>query len=217
MKNVLERIGNFGIIPVITISNPEDSQHIGKALLDGGLPCAEITLRSAGAIDAIKNLSSTFPEILIGAGTVLSSDQAEKSVFAGAQFIVSPGFDPHVAEWCQANGVPYTPGVATPSEINMALDFGLQILKFFPSEAMGGVMTLKAISAPYSDIRFIPTGGINSENLPSYLLLPSVHACGGSWIVSQEYLSEQNFPMITTKALEAVEIVREVYQTKVTS
>ena len=188
MSEVLARMAELKIVPVVAIMDAKDAIPLGKALLEAGLPCAEITFRTAAAQDAIRNIASEFPEMLIGAGTVLSTLQAEQATAAGAQFIVSPGFDKKVVEWCLEREVTITPGVATPTEINMALHYGLNILKFFPAEAMGGVKTLKAIGAPFVGVRFIPTGGINVNNLATYLSLPMVYACGGSWMVKRDMI-----------------------------
>jgi len=210
MIELFEKLGTLGVVPVVKIERAVDAVELGKALLAGGLPCAEITFRTAAAEEAIRRISSTLPEIIVGAGTVLSEEQAERAVAAGARFIVSPGFNPKVVDWCLQNEVPVTPGVLTPTEIDMALDRGLSILKFFPAEAMGGVATLKAISAPYGNVKFIPTGGINQNNLADYLALPSVHCCGGSWLVKASLISGGRFDEITRLIQEAVAIVRRV-------
>ena len=210
MTNLLEKLGHFGVVPVVAIERAEDAVELGRALLAGGLPCAEITFRTAAAEDAIRRISSSLPEIIVGAGTVLTVDQANRAVSAGAQFIVSPGFNQKVVDWCLQNEIPVTPGVLTPTEIDMALDRGLNILKFFPAEAMGGIATLKAISAPYRGVKFIPTGGINQNNLADYLALPSVHCCGGSWLVKASLISAGKFDEITRLTQEAVSIVRRL-------
>lgn len=210
MTDLLERLGLLGVVPVVEIERAEDAVELGKALLAGGLPCAEITFRTAAAEEAIRRISSSLPQIIVGAGTVLSVDQASKAVSAGAQFIVSPGFNQKVVDWCLQREIPVTPGVLTPTEIEMALDRGLKVLKFFPAEAMGGVATLKAISAPYKGVRFIPTGGINQDNLADYLALPSVHCCGGSWMVKAHLISAGRFDEITRLTEEAVSVVRRV-------
>lgn len=206
---VLAELGVLGVVPVVTIEDSEDAIKLGHALLDGGLPCAEITFRTAAAEDAIRRIASELPNILVGAGTVLTVEQAEKAVKAGARFIVSPGFDAAVVDWCLEFGVPVTPGVATPTEINMAISKGLRFLKFFPAEALGGVKTLKAISAPYQDVRLIPTGGINAKNLAEYLSLPIVHACGGSWLANRQLISGGQFAEITHLAREALAIMHQ--------
>jgi 2-dehydro-3-deoxyphosphogluconate aldolase/(4S)-4-hydroxy-2-oxoglutarate aldolase len=207
---ILQQMRDFGVVPVVAIAKAEDATHLGQALLDGGLPCAEITFRTAAAEEAIKRIASELPEILVGAGTVLNIEQAERAVSAGARFIVSPGFDAKVVSWCLEQGVVVTPGVATPTEINMALNHGLSILKFFPAEALGGVKTLKAISAPYVNVKFIPTGGVNLENLAEYLRVPSVHACGGSWLVKRNLIDAGDFDEITRRVKEALEVVHQV-------
>ena len=210
MQETLETLGHLGVVPVIAIERADDAVPLGKALIAGGLPCAEITFRTDAAEEAIRRIASELPQVVIGAGTVLSVEQAEKAVAAGARYIVSPGFDPKVVDWCLTHAVAVTPGVATPTEINMALDKGLKILKFFPAEALGGLKTLKALAAPYGDVKFIPTGGINSKNLADYLSLPAVHACGGSWLVKGELISAGEFAEITRLAKEARAIVRQV-------
>ncbi len=210
MTDLLEKLGVLGVVPVVKIERAEDAIELGKALSAGGLPCAEITFRTAAAEDAIRRIASSLPEIIVGAGTVLSVDQADKAVSAGAQFIVSPGFNQKVVDWCLQNEIPVTPGVLTPTEIDMALDRGLNILKFFPAEAMGGIATLKAISAPYGGVKFIPTGGISQDNLADYLALPSVHCCGGSWLVKASLISAGKFDEITQLTRDAMSVVRRV-------
>jgi 2-dehydro-3-deoxyphosphogluconate aldolase/(4S)-4-hydroxy-2-oxoglutarate aldolase len=210
MTDLLEKLGHLGLVPVVAIERAEDAVELGRALLAGGLPCAEITFRTAAAEDAIRRISSSLPEIVVGAGTVLTVDQADRAVSAGARFIVSPGFNQKVVDWCLQNEMPVTPGVMTPTEIDMALDRGLNILKFFPAEAIGGVAVLKAISAPYGGVKFIPTGGINQNNLPDYLALPSVHCCGGSWLVKASLISAGKFDEITKLTQDAVSVVRQV-------
>lgn len=210
MQEILDTLGYLGVVPVVEIERADEAVPLGKALIAGGLPCAEITFRTSAAEEAIRRIASELPQILIGAGTVLSVGQAEKAVAAGARYIVSPGFDPKIVDWCLARSVPVTPGVATPTEINMALDKGLNILKFFPAEALGGLKMLKALAAPYGDVKFIPTGGINSKNLADYLSLPAVHACGGSWLVTSKLISAGEFAEITRLTEEALSIVRQV-------
>ncbi len=210
MDDLLEEVGRLGVVPVVKIERPEDAVDLGKALLAGGLPCAEITFRTAAAEEAIQRISSNLPEVVVGAGTVLSLNQAERAVAAGARFIVSPGFDHQVVDWCLENQIPVTPGVATPTEIHMALSKGLEVLKFFPAEALGGIKTLKAIAAPYGGVKFIPTGGINKGNLADYLAHPSVHCCGGSWLVKASLISGGEFDEITQLTRDAMSVVREV-------
>ena len=183
MDSLSERIRALGVIPVVVMENACDAPELGSALIAGGLPCAEITFRTAAAGEAIRRLTAACPEVLVGAGTVLTTAQAEEAVSSGARFIVTPGFDEAVVDWCLAHNVLVIPGVMTPTEINRAFQKGCRVLKFFPAEAAGGVKTLKAISGPYSGVTFIPTGGIGPHNLQDYLSLPSVLACGGSWLV----------------------------------
>jgi len=210
MYEILWKLNVMGVIPVVSIPSPEDAPRLGEALLEGGLPCAEITFRTSAAAEAIRNLVQAYPEMLVGAGTVLSIGQAETAVDAGAKFIVSPGFDQKIVTWCIEKGVAVTPGIATPTEINMALEHNLKVLKFFPAEAFGGVKTLKAISAPFREVKFIPAGGINQENLADYLRLPTVIACGGSWLVKRRLIEEGKFKEITNLTIAASEIVKEV-------
>jgi 2-dehydro-3-deoxyphosphogluconate aldolase/(4S)-4-hydroxy-2-oxoglutarate aldolase len=210
MHEILDTLGHLGLVPVVKIERAEDAVNLGEALLAGGLPCAEITFRTAAAEEAINRISSNLPDIVLGAGTVRSVDQAERAVSAGSRFIVSPGFNKKVVDWCLDEGVAVTPGVATPTEIDMATEVGLNVLKFFPAEALGGIKTLKAISAPYGDVRFIPTGGINLGNLPDYLALPSVHCCGGSWLVKGDLITAGKFDEITRLAQEAVAAVSKI-------
>lgn len=207
MNEVLERIGTFGLVPVVKIENAKDAFPLGKALLEGDLPIAEITFRTAAAEQAIKTLSQGLPDLLVGAGTVLTVDQVKKAVEAGAQFIVSPGFNPRVVDYCLENKIPVTPGINSPTQIEMALDRDLEIVKFFPAEASGGLPMLKSMSAPYGGIQFIPTGGINQGNLNSYLAFNMVHACGGSWMVKADLISSGKFDEISRLAKEAVFLV----------
>ena len=207
MNTTLEKIKEFGIVPVIKIENVEDAIPLAKALIKGGLPIAEITFRTDAAEQAIINITSELPEILVGAGTVLNVEQAKKAVERGAEFIVTPGFNPDVVKYCTENEILITPGCSTPTEIEMAMGFGLEVLKFFPAEALGGLKTIKAISAPYSSIKFIPTGGVNAENLNEYLSFGKVLACGGSWIVKDKLIKEGKFDKITKLTIEAVNIM----------
>lgn len=205
MNEILQQIGDLGLVPVVKINKAENAVPLAQALLDGGLPVAEITFRTAAAEEAIKSICSTFSDILVGAGTVLNVEQAEKAVNAGAKFIVTPGFSPGVVKYCLDAGVPVTPGIATPTEIQMALDMDVNILKFFPAEAFGGMKTLKSMSAPYGMVKFIPTGGINADNLVDYIMFPKVHACGGSWMVKDTLIKDGKFDEITRLTREAID------------
>jgi len=204
MNETLEKIGELGIVPVVKIEKAEDALPLGKALIDGDLPIAEITFRTSAAEESIKSLTKELPNLLVGAGTVLTVEQAKKAVSAGAKFIVSPGFNPKVVDYCIENSIPVTPGINNPTQIELALEKGLEVVKFFPAEASGGLSLLKSMSAPFSGIKFIPTGGINQNNLCSYLSYNKVHACGGSWMVKPELISSGNFAEITRLTKEAI-------------
>jgi 2-dehydro-3-deoxyphosphogluconate aldolase/(4S)-4-hydroxy-2-oxoglutarate aldolase len=210
MNEILVQLGQIKIIPVVAIENAQSAEPLGQALLEGDLPCAEITFRTAAAAEAIAQMSAAYPEILIGAGTVLTVGQANLAKEAGAKFIVTPGFDSKVVDWCQVNDMPITPGVMTPTDINQAIVKGLNILKFFPAEVAGGVKALKAIGGPYVGLKFIPTGGISADNLADYLSLPMVHACGGSFMVKKQLIADGQFDTITQLAQTAVNIVKSV-------
>jgi len=214
MHEVLKRIGELRIIPVISIEDASDTPAVADALAAGGLPIAEITFRTAAAEAAIRALASR-GGLLVGGGTVLNVQTARRAVDAGAKFIVSPGFNPKVVSWCIDHKVPITPGTATPTDIEMALDHGLTTVKFFPCESMGGLATLKAIAAPYAMMQFIPTGGIGPENLESYLQFPRVLACGGSWMVTRELLAARQFDRVTELTRQAVEIAARARPSKV--
>ena len=204
MNKTLERIGELGIVPVVKIESAEDALPLGKALIDGDLPIAEITFRTSAAEESIKTLTRELPSLLVGAGTVLTIEQVKKAVSAGAKFIVSPGFNPKVVDYCIENSIPVTPGINNPTQIEMALERGIEVVKYFPAEASGGLPLLKSMSAPYAGIKFIPTGGINQNNLCSYLSNNKVLACGGSWMVKPELISSGNFAEITRFTKEAV-------------
>ncbi|MCI0387882.1 MAG: bifunctional 4-hydroxy-2-oxoglutarate aldolase/2-dehydro-3-deoxy-phosphogluconate aldolase [Acidobacteria bacterium] len=208
--NIVERAREIGIVPVVSIPKLEHALPLAEALLEGGLPCAEITFRTAAAAEAIAQIRSRFPEIFLGAGTVLTTEQAETAINAGAEFIVSPGTNLTVVDHCLSKGVTIFPGVCTPTEIEMALSKGVDVLKFFPAEPMGGVKFLQAICAPYRNIRFIPTGGIDTKNIGQYLALPQVVACGGSWMVKPELFEAGDFAKVKQLAGEAVALVREL-------
>ena len=207
MTKTFEALSRIGVVPVITIDRPQDAVPLARALLNGGIGCAEITFRTASAEEAIERISGECQEMFVGAGTVLTVQQAEQAIRAGAQYIFARGFDAAVVDWCQEQGVPVLPGVATPTEINMALARGVKLLKFFPSEEIGGVRMLKALHAPYQEVQFIPTGGIKTGNLAEYLALPNVVACGGSWMATESMISEGKFDEIARLSREARAIV----------
>jgi 2-dehydro-3-deoxyphosphogluconate aldolase / (4S)-4-hydroxy-2-oxoglutarate aldolase len=210
MAEAQAALSRIGLVPVITIESPHDAVPLAEALLDGGIGCAEVTFRTPSAAEAIAGISSKCRELLVGAGTVLTVWQAEQATQVGAQYVVAPGLDPAVVDWCQEHNVPVIPGVATPTEISMALARGLSLLKFFPAEAMGGVRTLQALSAPFAGVRFVPTGGITVANLPQYLALPNVAACGGSWMAKEDMISAGKFAEITRLSRQARAIVARV-------
>ncbi len=211
---VLEIASSFGLLTVIELQNAPDAVPLGRALLDGGLGVAEITFRTAAAADAIRIMASTYPEIVVGAGSVIQVEQAERALAAGASFIVSAGFNPALVDWCIANNVPTLPGIATPSEIIQGVVRGLKALKFFPAEVMGGVSGLKAVSAPFPGMKFVPTGGVSPTNLAEYLRQPNIPACGGSWLVNKKLIAEGRFDEITRLTREAVSIIKEVKESK---
>ena len=204
MSNIYTELYEYGLIPVIKISDVETAVPLAKALCAGGLPAAEITFRTPCAAEAIAAITKELPHMLVGAGTVLTPEQADRAVAAGAKFIVSPGLNPTVVKHCQSIGVPILPGCATPSEIEQALELGLSVVKFFPAEAAGGLPMIKAMSAPYGGVKFMPTGGINEENLLSYLGFNKIVACGGSFMVKDSLISEGKFDEITVLTRAAV-------------
>ena len=204
MEDSLKKVFNCGIVPVIKLENAEDAVPLCGALLDGGINIAEITFRTAAAADSIKNVSESMPDVYVGAGTVTSIDLAKKAIEAGSKFIISPGFNPRVVEYCLEKEIPIFPGISSPSDIENALNYGLKVLKFFPAEANGGLKALKAMSAPYSMIRFMPTGGIDASNLLDYLKFDKVIACGGSWMVREDLVKSKNFAEITKITKDAV-------------
>ena len=205
--NTLERIGLLGLVPVVVFDDIEDALPTAKAMLDGGLPVMEITLRTAEGIPAIEKISKAYPEILVGAGTVLSVEQAKSAVEAGAKFIVSPGLNDDVVKWCLDNDVPITPGCATPTEIEHALSFGLKVLKFFPASLYGGINGCKALYGPYRMIKFIPTGGVALNNLSEYVDKTFIHAVGGGWLCSPKDMKEKNFANITKTVKASIDVL----------
>lgn len=206
MSDVLARIRRCRILPVIVLDDPAAAAPLARALEEGGLPCAEITFRTVGAAEALRRITAEFPTLLVGAGTVLSARQVDQARDAGAQFIVSPGFNAAVVERCREHEIPVYPGVCTPTEVEMGLELGLEVLKFFPAEAMGGVAYLKAISAPYPGLEFIPTGGIDVSRLPDYLGFDRVVACGGSWMVPAAWIRAGEFDRIRDETRIAVKV-----------
>ena len=202
--SVLETIRQLKLVPVIVIDDPNSAPALGRALVEGGLPCAEVTFRTAGAREALARLTGECPEVLAGAGTVLTSGQARDALDAGAKFIVAPGFNPGVVDYCLENDVPVFPGIATPTEIEAAMTRDLTVLKFFPAEPLGGLSYLKAISAPYGSLEFMPTGGISLQNVGTYLAFSRIVACGGSWMAPAEWITTGDFTRIADEVRNAV-------------
>ena len=180
--NVLKELSLIGIVPVIKIDNAADALPLAKALCEGGLPCAEITFRTAAAKDAIAAITKEYPDMIVGAGTVLTKEQVDDAIEAGSKFIVSPGFNPEIVKYCQEKGCPIIPGINNPTGIEQALSLGLTTVKFFPAEPSGGVKMIKAMAAPYGNVTFMPTGGVDAKNLKDYLGFSKIIACGGSWM-----------------------------------
>ncbi len=210
MSNVTEKIQELGIVPVVVLNDAKDAAPLAKALCDGGLPCAEVTFRTAAAEESIRIMTTEFPDMFVGAGTVLTIDQVDRAVAAGAKFIVSPGFDPEIVDYCLEKDIPVFPGVITPSEVAQAVKRGLKVVKFFPAEPFGGVNTIKALAAPYVGLKFMPTGGVGVKNLESYLSCDKIVACGGSWMVKGSLVDEGKFDEIEKLVAEAVQLVADI-------
>ena len=204
MSGMIKELYSIGLIPVIKIDNAEDAVPLAKALIDGGLPAAEITFRTPCAADAIKRITDAYPEMLVGAGTVLTTEQVDAAIAAGSKFLVSPGLNPKTTAYALSKGIPMLPGCANPSDIEAALELGLKTVKFFPAEAAGGLKMLKAMAAPYGQLTFMPTGGINAENLLDYLKFNKIVACGGSFMVKDELVKEKKWDEITALTKDAV-------------
>lgn len=210
MSNVSEKIQKMGIVPVVVLNDAKDAEPLAKALCEGGLPCAEVTFRTEAAEESIRIMSTEHPEMLVGAGTVLTIDQVDRAVAAGAKFIVSPGFDPEIVDYCLSKDILVFPGCITPSEVAQAVKRGLKVVKFFPAEQFGGVSTIKALAAPYVGVKFMPTGGVNAKNLESYLTCDKIVACGGSWMVKGSLVEEGKFDEIEALVKEAVQLVADI-------
>lgn len=207
MNDIFAKIAALKLVPVVKLERATDALSLGESLLAGGLPLAEITFRTAAAADSIRILSARLPQMLIGAGTVLTIDHVKQAVDAGAQFMVAPGFNAKVVDYCVANGILIVPGVNSPTDVEMGLERDLAVLKFFPAEASGGLKMLKALCGPYSGVQFMPTGGINSKNLLEYLAFNRVLACGGTWMVEPAMIAAGRFDEITRLTREAVELI----------
>lgn len=214
MKTAGEMIAELGVVPVVVLDDVKDAKPLAKALMEGELPCAEVTFRTQAAEESIKIMASEYPEMFVGAGTVLTTEQVDRAVAAGAKFIVSPGFDGEIVDYCLEKGIPVFPGCVTPSEVAQAVKRGLKIVKFFPAEQFGGVNTIKAMAAAYVGVKFMPTGGINAENLESYLSCDKIVACGGSWMVKSNLIRNGEFDKIRELTAEAVKLAKEIRNEK---
>ena len=210
MNEVLEQFKKIGIIPVVVLDDAKDAKPLGQALMEGGLPCAEVTFRTEAAEESIRIMTKEFPDMIVGAGTVLTTEQVDRAVAAGAKFIVSPGINPKIVDYCVKKNIPITPGTCNPSNVETALEFGLDVVKFFPAEPAGGLKYIKAIAAPYTGVSFMPTGGINAENVKEYLKYDRIIACGGSWMVKGDLIKSGNFEKIKELTAEAAAIVKEI-------
>ena len=211
---IFEQFSKIGIIPVVVLDDAKDAAPLAKVLCENGLPCAEVTFRTAAAEEAIKIMSHEYPDLLVGAGTVLTIEQADKAINAGAKFIVAPGLNPKIVKHCLDKSVPVTPGTQTPSEMERALELGLKVVKFFPAEPAGGLNMIKAVAAAYVDLKFMPTGGINAKNVRDYLAYNKIIACGGSWMVKKDLIAAGEWDKIGTMVREAADIVKEVRGSK---
>ena len=210
MNELLQKVSELGVVPVVVLNDAKDAAPLAKALCEGGLPCAEVTFRTDAAEESIRIMHEQFPEMIVGAGTVLTIDQVDRAMNAGASFIVSPGFDPEIVDYCLSKDILVLPGCVTPSEVAQAVKRGLEVIKFFPAEQYGGVSTLKALSAPYVNAKFMPTGGISAKNLADYLGFKKIVACGGSWMVKNDLVEAGEFDKIKELTAEAVALVKEI-------
>lgn len=210
MNNIDEKIASYGVVPVVVLNNAKDAKPLADALVKGGLPCAEVTFRTEAAEESIRIMAEAYPDMFIGAGTILTTKQVDCAVAAGAKFIVSPGFDPEIVDYCLSKNIPVLPGCITPSEVAQAIKKGLKTLKFFPAEQFGGLDTIKALAAPYTTVKFMPTGGVNAKNLKDYLGYNKIICCGGSWMVKGDLVEAGEFDKICELTKEAVELVKTI-------
>ena len=210
MKTIEKQMAEMLVVPVVVLNDAKDAGKLADALVEGGLPCAEVTFRTEAAEESIRIMSEKYPEMLVGAGTVLTKEQVDRAVAAGAKFIVSPGFDPEIVDYCIEKEIPIFPGIVTPSEAAQAVRRGLKVVKFFPAEQFGGVATIKAIAAPYTMLKFMPTGGVSVNNLKDYLSCDKIICCCGSWMVKGDLIKAGAFDEITRKTKEAVELARSI-------
>lgn len=206
MKTLEEQFYEYAVVPVVVLDDADDAAPLAEALIKGGLPCAEVTFRTEAAEESIRIMNKKYPDMLVGAGTVLTTEQVDRAVAAGAKFIVSPGFDPEIVDYCLEKKIPVFPGCISPSEVAQAVKRGLKVVKFFPAEQAGGLAMLKAMAAPYTMLKFMPTGGINIKNLKEYLGFSKILCCGGSWMVKGDMIKNKEFDKITEMTKEAVEL-----------
>ena len=210
MMTIEERFEDFGVVPVVVLDDVKDALPLAKALTEGGLPCAEVTFRTEAAEESIKVMAEAYPDMVVGAGTVLTIEQVDAAVKAGAKFIVSPGFDPEIVDYCLEKEIPIFPGCISPSEVAQAVKRGLKVVKFFPAEPAGGVAMIKAMAAPYHQLRFMPTGGIGTQNLKDYLEFDKIICCGGSWMVKADLIKNGEFEKICKLTKEAKELAKSI-------
>jgi len=210
LEKMNEKLSSYGVVPVVVLNDTKDAKPLAEALVKGGLAVAEVTFRTDAAEESIRIMSKECPEMLVGAGTVLTVEQVDRAVNAGAKFIVSPGFDPEIVDYCISKNIPVYPGTITPSEVAQAVKRGLTVCKFFPAEQFGGVSTIKALAAPYTMVKFMPTGGVNLKNLRDYLSCDKIAACGGTWMVKGDLIKAGKFDEIEKITAEAAEIVKEI-------
>ena len=210
MKTIEQQFHDFGVVPVVVLEDAKDALPLAEALTEGGLSCAEVTFRTEAAEESIRQMSEKYPDMLVGAGTVLTIEQVDRAVAAGAKFIVSPGFDPEIVDYCLEKEIPVFPGCITPSEVAQAVKRGLKVVKFFPAEQAGGVAMLKAMAAPYTMVKFMPTGGISAKNLKDYLSFDKIICCGGSWMVKGDMIRNGEFDKIKELTKEAVELAASI-------
>nr|WP_178632920.1 bifunctional 4-hydroxy-2-oxoglutarate aldolase/2-dehydro-3-deoxy-phosphogluconate aldolase [uncultured Mediterraneibacter sp.] len=210
MKNIYEQFQQMGVVPVVVLEDVKDALPLAKSLVEGGLPCAEVTFRTEAAAESIRQMAEAYPEMLVGAGTVLTTEQVDEAVAAGAKFIVSPGFDPEIVDYCIGKDISVLPGCATPSEVAQAVKRGLQVVKFFPAEQAGGIAMIKAMAAPYHTLKFMPTGGINQDNLKDYLSFDKILCCGGSWMVKENLIKAGAFDKICELTREAKKLADQI-------
>ena len=210
MKTIVEQLSEMLVVPVVVLNESNDAEKLSDALVKGGLPCAEVTFRTEAAEESIRIMTKKYPEMLVGAGTVLTIEQVDRAVGAGAKFIVSPGFDPEIVDYCIEKQIPIIPGIVTPSEVAQAVKRGLEVVKFFPAEQFGGVSTIKALAAPYTMLKFMPTGGVSLENLKDYLSCDKIICCGGSWMVKGDLIKAGEFDKIAEMTKEAVTLAKSI-------